>query len=161
MPLPADVQDDDTYVGAVATAGPGRRSVYAPDAIVYNRVPSTVPDYLNQRWRINRQVLGLRQATGIVTSTWEPNIAAGAVWRHFREHPRDLPYLAALAGSEGLVRLGALAIRLVHRAPLVEWQPIASTKSAIRVLPPPRGPGTQSEASGRASPPPPPGGPPP
>ena len=61
IPLSLDVEDDDTFIGIYAGAN-GHRSVYARDAVVFNRVPSSPSEFLRQRYRINRQVLGLTGA---------------------------------------------------------------------------------------------------
>jgi poly-beta-1,6-N-acetyl-D-glucosamine synthase len=128
--IPADVQDDDTYLGTVSVL-PGTKSVYAEKSVFFNRVPTTVPDFLRQRWRINRQQLGLTQSSGIVTATWRPQFLAGALERYLREHPRSLSYVVVLAGAEGLVKLGALVTGVFVRKPLVQWAPIQSTKQSI------------------------------
>jgi biofilm PGA synthesis N-glycosyltransferase PgaC len=146
MVIPADIQDDDTYVGVTAATG-GAKSVYAEQAIIYNRVPSTAPDYLRQRWRINRQILGLRRSSGILSSTWNPGTLARAVIGYWVENPRSIAYLAALSVSEMAVRTAALASRIFRPSPLVKWAPIISTKGAIRTGPQPPALRTHSSAS--------------
>jgi len=127
--IPADIQDDDTYLGSVAVL-PGTRAVYAENAVFYNRVPTTAPDFLRQRWRINRQELGLERSTGIQSSTWQPQVMLGAIGTFLREKPRVILYVITLAGAEFVVRLGALLVTKFVRQPLVQWTPIQSTKVA-------------------------------
>jgi cellulose synthase/poly-beta-1,6-N-acetylglucosamine synthase-like glycosyltransferase len=129
--LPHDVEDDDTYIGVTSTNEGGSESVYAADAVVFNRVPTTISDFLHQRWRINFQILGLRESTGILTSTWDPKTLLRAVGRYLRQKPRALPYVACLAVSEAMIRGAALSLRTFRRAPMIAWAPIASTKGAI------------------------------
>jgi glycosyltransferase involved in cell wall biosynthesis len=129
IPLGADVEDDDTFIGIYA-AGEGRRSVYARDAIVYNRVPSNPRELLRQRFRINRQVLGLYRRTGFSTSTWSPGTMVRAVAGYGRSHPRRIPQLILLLGLEGAARIGATISVIYSRTPLRSWTPIDSTKWA-------------------------------
>jgi len=130
LEIPKDVQDDDTYIGAVSVA-PGSKAVYADKAVFYNRVPTTAPDFLRQRWRINRQELGLERAHGIQVSTWQPQVMLGAMGEFLREKPRSIPYVVTLAGAEIVVRLGALVTTAFVKQPMVQWTPIRSTKEGV------------------------------
>jgi poly-beta-1,6-N-acetyl-D-glucosamine synthase len=125
--VPADVEDDDTYLGAVCVI-PGTRSVFAEGAVFYNRIPRNPADFLRQRWRINRQVLGLERATGIKSSTWLPLVLLRAVGGFLRQKPQALHYVVTLATAEAAVRTGAILTTWVIRRPLVKWAPIPSTK---------------------------------
>ena len=128
--LPRDIEDDDTYLGILIGRTRGR-SVYARRSVFLHRVPETPADFLGQRWRINRQIVGLRRRTGMVSSTWRPGLMARCLVRFVRGRPdRALPLLL-LAGIEGSVRLAALASRLLSRRPLTVWAPLRTTKSAI------------------------------
>ncbi len=132
IPIPEDIEDDDTFLGMYV----GRRSVesvYARDAIIYNRAPTNPRDLLHQRLRINRQILGLRGRSGFTTSTWTPRHMVGAVGRYLAKHPSELMWVIAMAVLEGLVRVGALVSNTFSAQPLKVWTPVESTKAAIRV----------------------------
>jgi poly-beta-1,6-N-acetyl-D-glucosamine synthase len=141
--IPADVQDDDTYLGSVSVV-PGTRAVYAEKAVFFNRVPTTAADFLRQRWRINRQELGLERSKGIQVSTWQPQIMLRVMGDFVRDNPRSLPYVTTLAAAEVTVRLGALVATALIKEPLVQWTPIRSTKDSAELsgdsenTPPPR-----------------------
>jgi biofilm PGA synthesis N-glycosyltransferase PgaC len=138
MAMPADIEDDDTFLGVTLASLQGS-SVYAESAIVFNRVPMNLRDFLTQRFRINRQILGLKKRTGIVTSTWTPEFAR-AVVRYVLETPRALFAVALLGMFEALVRGGALFALLVRRSKLVTWAPIPSTKSPFLLVSPSKNP---------------------
>jgi biofilm PGA synthesis N-glycosyltransferase PgaC len=58
--IPADVVNDDAYLGAVVR-GSGFQIAYVPDSVLYIRGPSTVGDFLRQRSRV---LYGHRQLSG-------------------------------------------------------------------------------------------------
>jgi poly-beta-1,6-N-acetyl-D-glucosamine synthase len=128
--LPSDIEDDDTFVGIQAASGEAD-SRYARDAVVYNRVPGTLPELLLQRYRINRQVFSLWRRTGLLTSTWAPGCLGPALLSYLRDRPRRAPLVATLALLEAFVRTFALARTLFQRRPLRSWVPVASTKVAL------------------------------
>jgi poly-beta-1,6-N-acetyl-D-glucosamine synthase len=130
--VPVDIQDDDTYLGAIGVV-PGTKAVFAEDAIFFNRVPDTPADFLRQRWRVNRQVLGLERATGIKSVGWLPLVLLRAVGRFLRQKPEAIRYVVTLALAESVVRAGAMLTTAVVREPLVRWTPIRSTKDAPRL----------------------------
>jgi len=107
--------------------------VYARSAVVYNRVPNSVWDLARQRYRIDRQQLGLYRSRGIGTSTWSPRDLLPACSRFLRSHPRGGPGLVALAALETGARLAAVTSRWVDPAPLRSWNPIRSTKERIEI----------------------------
>lgn len=129
-PLDDDVEDDDTFVG-LYVGGQGGVSVYVPDAVVFNRVPGTMGELVAQRYRIDRQVVGLRRRTGLLSVAWEPLYLVRAVARFLRARPERIPEVGALAGLELLVRLSAVVTVAVHPRPLRTWAQLRSTKQPI------------------------------
>jgi poly-beta-1,6-N-acetyl-D-glucosamine synthase len=130
IPLPADIEDDDTYLGIRLGRERGR-SVYARDGVFLHRAATTPADFLQQRYRINRQILGLYRRTGLLTSTWRPALMVRCAVRYARQHPDRIPLLVALTVLEIGIRTAAVAGRLARRRPLTTWAPIPSTKRAI------------------------------
>lgn len=128
--LPAEIEDDDTYLGILIGRGAGR-SVFAKNAVFLHRIPGTIGELVRQRFRINRQIVGLRHRTGMTTSTWRPRRMARATGGYVRDRPRELPLVGLLALVEMLMRCGALVAWLVDPTPLVAWEPLRSTKYAI------------------------------
>ncbi len=130
--IPNDIQDDDTYMGAVA-GPPGSRKVYAAAAVFYNRVPTTPSDFLRQRWRVNHQEIVLRRRTGISVSSWSPRRLTTAVWRFLGENPRRVWHVGALAGAETVTRATAIVTSSTAPTSLTRWHPIRSTKEPVAV----------------------------
>jgi poly-beta-1,6-N-acetyl-D-glucosamine synthase len=128
--LPDDIEDDDTYLGAYPSML-GYESVYAREAVVFNRPPTVFGDLLRQRYRINRQILSLRQRTGLTSSTWEAGPMVSGLTNYLKGHPRETPWVVLLALTEGLVRFAAMVSRPFSAGPLRVWTPIASTKGGI------------------------------
>ena len=66
--IPLDTAVDEISIQALITQL-GYRVVYEPDAIVFNRGPSTVSDFLRQRRRIYAGHLRVRHQQGYAAST--------------------------------------------------------------------------------------------
>lgn len=60
--LPVDTSADEAWIQAAAFAK-GYRTVYVPEAVVWNRGPSSMRDFINQRRRIYNSHLVLRSKT--------------------------------------------------------------------------------------------------
>ena len=134
--IPWDVEDDDTYVGICAGLRMGS-SVYVPEAIILNRVPETVPDYFQQRFRVNSNILQLWHRRRLRSSTWQARYVVPALLEAIRADPDRLPGLLGLVASEMLIRAAALVASRLRRRPRETWPPIPSTKFAIlRAAPP-------------------------
>jgi hypothetical protein len=71
--IPLDTAVDEISIQALVTQL-GYRLVYEPQAVVYNRGPTTVPDFLRQRRRIYAGHLSVRERQGYEASTM-------SVWR--------------------------------------------------------------------------------
>lgn len=132
IPLTEDIEDDDTFLG-MYIGSRSVESVYARDAVIYNRAPTNPQDLLRQRLRINRQILGLRGRSGFTTSTWTPRHMAAAVGRYLTKHPSEIGWVLAMAVLEGMVRVGAVISNATSAQPLKVWTPVESTKGGIRV----------------------------
>ena len=130
IPIPSDIEDDDTFVG-IFVASQGGTSVYASDAVVFNRVPASPGEFIRQRFRVNRQAFGLWRRTGMQTSTWKLSLMLPALGSYLKARPRDFPRLALLTIAEVAVRTLALIGASFARVPLRQWPPIDSTKWAI------------------------------
>lgn len=70
--------------------GQGYQLRYVPDAIVYNKGPETVDDFLRQRRRIYAGHLELQRDLGYAVSTLSGGKVAGLLLRHLDWRPRQL-----------------------------------------------------------------------
>jgi Glycosyl transferase family group 2 len=128
--IPLDTAVDEMSMQALITQL-GYRLVYEPHAIVYNRGPATVRDFLRQRRRIYAGHLRIRQQQGYAAST----MSAARVGRALLAlHPFTSP--CAACWTLGAVGLEALARGLGHydyrrHRPHHVWEMVASTKPRI------------------------------
>jgi poly-beta-1,6-N-acetyl-D-glucosamine synthase len=128
--VPADVQDDDTYMGT-ASISPGSMAVYASNAIFFNRATSTFPDFLRYRWRVDRHQLALRGRTGIQAVGWSPEVMVRALRNFVHENPGSTFYAVALGVTETIARIGAFISAKTSKEPMIQWNPIQSTKGRV------------------------------
>src|SRR5437764_8555830 len=106
--IPLDTAVDEISIQALITQL-GYRLVYEPEALVYNRGPATVRDFLRQRRRIYAGHLRIRQQQGYAAST----MSAARVGRALLAlHPFTPP--RAACWTLGAVSLEALARGLGH-----------------------------------------------
>ncbi len=80
--------------------GQGYRVQYCPDAIVYNKGPETVADFLRQRRRIYAGHLDLANLLGYKVSTMSGSNIAGLLLRNLDWRPKQLIWTAAVIGLE-------------------------------------------------------------
>jgi hypothetical protein len=128
--IPLDTAVDEISIQALITQL-GYRLVYEPRAIVYNRGPASVRDFLRQRRRIYAGHLRIRQQQGYAAST----MSAGRVGRVLLAlHPFTSP--RAACWTLGSVGLETLARGLGHydyrrNRPHHVWEMVATTKPRI------------------------------
>ena len=128
--IPGDTAVDELSIQALITQL-GYRLVYEPRAIVYNRGPATVADFLRQRRRIyaGHRVVRTRQGYAAPTmSAWRAARAltgSGA----FRT-PRTALWTAGAIWLEALARfLGGWDV--IRRRPSHVWEMVDSTKHQV------------------------------
>lgn len=128
--IPLDTAVDEISVQALITQL-GYRLVYEPRAIVYNRGPSTIRDFLRQRRRIHAGHLRVRENQGYEASTMSP-------WRISRvllgsgsfTTPRLAYWTLGTVGLEATARLLGRYDRIRRRSHHV-WEAVATTKGDI------------------------------
>ena len=81
--IPPDVAMDEAFVEAIVVEN-GMQVKYAPDAIVYNTGPTTIPDFIRQRRRNHAGHLYLKHKYGYAVSSMQnrrvARIALKEVW---------------------------------------------------------------------------------
>jgi glycosyltransferase involved in cell wall biosynthesis len=126
LELPINSATDEVALEALMSTR-GYRLVYAPDAVVYNRGPQTLPDFLNQRRRIFAGHLHIAATFGYMAASM---------------HPGHLVFLAIEAGLRYsfllLFMMGAIVLevwaRILGTLDFLFgqshhiWKPIRSTK---------------------------------
>jgi hypothetical protein len=128
--IPLDTAVDEMSIQALITQL-GYRLVYEPRAIVYNRGPATVWDFLRQRRRIYAGHLRVRQQQGYAASTMSAERVGRALLAldPFTS-PRAACWTLGAVGLEALARgLGHYDYRR-HR-PHHIWEMVATTKPRV------------------------------
>lgn len=128
--IPLDTPVDEISIQALVTQL-GYRLVYEPEAIVYNRGPTTVRDFLRQRRRIYAGHLQVRDQQGYSASTMSAWRVTRALWRAgaFTTPPQA----ARTIGTVGLEAAGRWLghYDAVRRRPQHVWAVSATTKNHI------------------------------
>ena len=127
--IPTDTAVDEISIQA-CIARQGLRMVYVPDALVYNKGPVTVRDFLSQRRRIyagHLQVLAKEHFEA-------PTMNVGAILRALVENapytlstPRQICWTTGTMALEAFARMQGRYDVARHRSHHI-WQAIASTK---------------------------------
>src|SRR5947209_5537971 len=102
--IPHDTAVDEFSIQAMISQL-GYRLVYEPEAVIYNRGPATVKDFLRQRRRIYAGHLRVRRQQGYSPSTMDTRTVAGALvrsgaWRGVR----SAVWTMGAVGLEGYAR---------------------------------------------------------
>ncbi len=128
--LDPDTAVDEASLEAALTQR-GYALVYAQEARVHNRGPSTLSEFLSQRQRIWTGHYRLRKKVGYEVATYRLAGICGPVWHQISHRPRDLPIAIGAAVLEGLARcLGTLDHDLRGQN-AVYWRPLPSTKQPL------------------------------
>lgn len=84
--------------------GQGYKVQYCPDAVVYNKGPETVADFLRQRRRIYAGHLDLEHLLGYKVSTMSGGKIVGLLLKNLDWRPKQLAWTVAVVGLEGYGR---------------------------------------------------------
>ncbi len=80
--------------------GQGYQVRYVPDAVVYNKGPETIDDFLRQRRRIYAGHLEMQARLGYAVSTMSGGKIAGLLLRHLDWRPKQLLWTARVVALE-------------------------------------------------------------
>jgi hypothetical protein len=128
--IPLDTAVDEISIQALVTQL-GYRLLYEPEALVYNRGPATVPEFLRQRRRIYAGHLRIREQQGYAASTMSPwRIGRALVGSGSFASPRSALWSLGTVGLETTARaLGHYDY--ARRRPQHVWDVSPTTKGRI------------------------------
>jgi poly-beta-1,6-N-acetyl-D-glucosamine synthase len=128
--IPTDTAVDEISIQALVTQL-GYRLVYEPQAIVYNRGPTTVRDFLRQRRRIHSGHLRIVEQQGYAASTMSSSRVLRALLRSGSlRGPRSFVWSIGTVGLEGTARaLGRYDVG--RRRQQHVWEIAATTKKHV------------------------------
>jgi glycosyltransferase involved in cell wall biosynthesis len=125
--IPEGIGADEAFLESCFTKE-GDMLAYVPEAIVRNRGPGTIQDYITQRRRIHAQHMHLRRETGYAVSSSKPIILARALCSSIKLDARSLLFLPIAVALEAFsVMLGAYDLHLGKNQHSV-WEVAKSTK---------------------------------
>jgi len=125
--IPSDTAVDEISIQALITQL-GLRLVYEPEAIVYNRGPTTVRDWLRQRRRIHAGHLRIVEQQGYSASTMSsPRVLRALMGSGSFSTPRGFAWTIGTVGLEATARaLGRYDA--ARRRPQHVWEMCPTTK---------------------------------
>jgi len=118
--------DEDRLAMALIKAG--YKTVYVPEAKVFNRGPDTVADYIKQRTRTNIGELYIKKDTGYKSPTWDVHIlytATIGTIKNMGFHPLKIMFAVSL---EILCRVSASVHIRLRKKDICVWDRVCSTK---------------------------------
>ncbi len=143
--LPRTSVDEACFQALIEAAG--WRSVYVPDAIVRNRGPATVEDFVRQRRQIHTGHLWLRHKQHYAVPSMRVGLLSAELWRdmqadHDRLRPAHVAWTAGAVAMEAYARFRARVDYWMGRENIV-WAMIQTTKGTATAA---DGPGAGPEA---------------
>lgn len=125
--IPQDTAVDEAAIEAIVREQ-GLRLVYVPEAIIHNKGPETISDFLKQRRRIAAGHRHLLTTSGYQVSTHGSGRILRLVGRTLLREPARLPFAVAAAGLEVVGRLlGMWDLHVLKKNPYI-WDVATSTK---------------------------------
>jgi len=125
--IPYDSAVDEASVEPVIK-GQGYKTAYVPDAIIHNKGPETIADFLRQRRRIYAGHMAVRNNLGYVVSTMSGWRILRILLRHLDWRPRRLLWTAGVVALEIYGRwLGWRDFRTQRQQHIV-WEIAKTTK---------------------------------
>jgi len=129
--LPRTSVDEACFQALLEHAG--WRSVYVPEAVVWNRGPGTRADFISQRRQIHTGHLWLRRRQHYAVPSLRLALLRSELWADITTepkgmHPRQLAWTAAAVGMEAWARLLARLDYLQGKENHV-WAMVESTKA--------------------------------
>ncbi|MGH2523538.1 MAG: glycosyltransferase, partial [Anaerolineales bacterium] len=126
LELPVNTATDEVALEALISAM-GYRLVYTPDAVVYNRGPETLGEFLHQRRRIFAGHLHIAATYGYVAASVHPSHLILLAAEAFKRYSFLLFLLVGAAALETWARLLG-TIDFVLKQTFHIWRPAPSTK---------------------------------
>jgi len=125
--LPGGTQSDEDII-CMEVAKRGLRTVYAPGAIVYNRGPQNVRDFLKQRTRVNIGERYMRRWFHYEISTWDLSSLLHAYGTFAKDNRHSLHLMFLAIAMEACARTYAIMHVALNRGDKPMWSQVSSTK---------------------------------
>lgn len=127
--IPTDTAVDEAFIEALVKEK-GYELKYAPNAIVYNKGPETISDFLKQRRRIFAGHLHLKKTNGYMPSSMKLNILK-LTFEVIKFNPKEILWLFGAMFLESYGRLlGSYDFFIKNKNPFI-WDIANTTKDYI------------------------------
>jgi poly-beta-1,6-N-acetyl-D-glucosamine synthase len=130
--IPVQTAVDEAYIEPIIR-GQGYRVLYVPTAVVYNKGPETVNEFLSQRRRIYAGHLALHRAIGYKVSTLGSLRVSRIALERLDLHPRAFLWTCGVAALEAFARSLGWWDHLSSRDHSI-WEVTTTTKKILPVL---------------------------
>jgi len=125
--IPADSPVDEASIEAIITKM-GLQLKYIPEAVVYNKGPESIAEFIKQRRRIAAGHIWLKRQNSYLVSTNKPFLLLKALGSEIRQNPFRIHYILFICLLEIWSRfLGWFDLIILKRNPY-KWEIIDSTK---------------------------------
>ena len=125
--LPKNMQSDEDII-RMKLEQDGYRSVYVPEAVVYNRGPETMKDFLKQRKRVNIGERMMRKSFSYEVPTWNPEYLFNAYLGFIRDSGPHPLRISLAIGMEAYARAYATMHVAMEKGDIPVWDLVESTK---------------------------------
>lgn len=129
--LPTSTQSDEDLI-RMELERRGMATVYAPKAVVRNKGPGTVRDFVKQRTRVNIGEKYMKRLHGYDVPTWNARYLSQAYLSYLRETPDPMPLVLGAMLLEAYSRLYATVYVALDKGDKAVWQQVSSTKDLGR-----------------------------
>ena len=128
--IPVDTSTDEPCIEALITAK-GYFTVYTPKAVVYNRGPENIREFLVQRRRVFSGQVKIAFRYRYIVASLQARHAAPLILEAFHSYPRFLVWTLGTMGLEVWARMLGMYDAVRGREDVV-WRPATTTKAVVK-----------------------------
>ncbi len=125
--LPTTLQSDEDIM-RMELEKKGLRTVYVPEAIVHNKGPTTVCEFIKQRTRVNIGEQYMKRIYDFDIPTWNPKWLFRSYLDFLKDNKRNIPRMMEAMGLEAYARIYATLYVKLDRGDKAVWSQVSSTK---------------------------------
>ncbi len=126
--IPAESAVDEASIEAIIKAK-RLKLKYVPDAIIYNKGPETVSDFVKQRRRIQNGHLWLQRQQKYSVASQSHQLLLQVMVKEMEAHPLQIPKLIVVMMLELYCRVLGTIDYFVRKKNPFKWDIVSSTKS--------------------------------
>lgn len=126
--IPEDTATDEAFIEA-AIRNQGYKLKYVPEAVVHNRAPETIADFLRQRRRIYAGHLDLKKRFGYRTSTMSAKVLLPIALSYFGWSPRRNLWAIGTIVLEAYGRFLGWYDYTIKKKSHAVWEMVPTTKA--------------------------------